>query len=177
MKTDRLILRRFESGDWRDLYDYLSQESVMKYEPYGVFSEEESRREAARRSNDDAFWAVCLTDSGKVIGNIYFQQQEPKAFMTWELGYVFNACYQGKGYATEACRRILQFGFEKLGAHRIIGSCNPENTASWRLLERLGMRREGHFKKPAFFTKTPEGKPLWHDGYQYSILEEEFFSQ
>lgn len=177
METDRLILRRFESEDWRDLYDYLSQEAVVKYEPYGVFTEAESRREATRRSTDDAFWAVCLKENGKVIGNIYFQRQEPQAFMTWELGYVFNGDYQGRGYATEACFEILRYGFYQLSAHRIIGMCNPENIASWRLMERLNMRREGHFIKKAFFSKSPEGNPIWHDAYQYSILEEEFRNQ
>lgn len=174
METERFILRRFAGEDWRDLHEYLSQEIVVKYEPYGVFTEEESKREAARRASDEAFWAVCLKENGKVIGNIYFRQQEPQAYMTWELGYVFNAGYHGKGCATEACRKILQYGFVQLGAHRIIGMCNPDNAASWRLLERLGMKREGHFRKPAFFTKSPEGKPIWHDAYQYSILEEEF---
>lgn len=176
METERLIIRRFFNEDWHDLYEYLSQETVVKYEPYGVFNEEECRREAIRRSNDDAFWAVCLKENNKLIGNIYFNELEPKAFMTWEIGYVFNPVYYGKGYATEACKRILQYGFQQVGAHRIIGMCNPENISSWRLMERLLMRREGHFRKPAFFVKSNEETPLWHDAYQYSILEEEFLT-
>lgn len=177
METDRLIIRRFTGEDWQDLYEYLSQESVVKYEPYGVMNEEECRKEAVRRSQDNAFWAVCLKENDKLIGNIYFQQQEPKDFMTWEIGYVFNPGYYGKGYATEGCQRILKYGFEELGAHRIIGKCNPGNTPSWSLLERLRMRREGHFRKPAFFKRSPEGQPLWHDAYLYSILEEEFLGE
>ena len=54
--------------------------------------------------------------------------------------------------------------------------CNPENTASWKLLERISMRREGHYKKLAYFKKSPNGKPLWHDAYEYAILAEEWFS-
>lgn len=53
--------------------------------------------------------------------------------------------------------------------------CNPENTASWRLLERISMRREGYLKKSVFFKKTIDGKPIWQDTYQYAILAEEFF--
>lgn len=177
LETDRLIIRRFSCDDWEDLYEYLSQESVVKYEPYDACSEEESKEAAIRRSKDDAFFAVCLKENNKLIGNVYFEQQEPKDFLTWEIGYVFNPKYYGKGYATEACRRILKYGFEQLGAHRIIGMCNPENTPSWKLMERLSMRREGFFKKPAFFKKTEEGKPIWHDAYQYSILDEEFLSR
>jgi RimJ/RimL family protein N-acetyltransferase len=176
MKTERLIIRKFSNDDWHDLYEYLSQETVVKYEPYGVLNEEECKQAAIRRSQNDAFWAVCLKENNKLIGNIYFKQLEPEEFMTWEIGYVFNPAYHGKGYATEAGKRILEYGFEQISAHRIIGKCNPENTPSWRLMERLLMRREGHFKKPAFFKKSPEGKPIWHDAYQYSILDEEFLS-
>lgn len=177
LKTDRLIIRRFSCDDWEDLYEYLSLESVVKYEPYDACSREECKEAAIRRSKNDAFWAVCLKENNKLVGNVYFEQQEPKDFLTWEIGYVFNPKYYGKGYATEACRRILKYGFEQLGAHRIIGMCNPENTPSWKLMERLSMRREGYFKKPAFFKKTEEGKPIWHDAYQYSILDEEFLSK
>jgi ribosomal-protein-alanine N-acetyltransferase len=176
LETDKLIIRRFCDDDWKDLYEYLSQETVVIYEPYGVFSEEACKQEAVSRSQNDAFWAVCLKESNKLIGNIYFKQQDPKEFLTWEIGYVFNPTYYGKGYATEASRRILQYGFEQKCAHRIIGKCNPENASSWRLMERLSMKREGYFRKPAFFTKSFDGKPIWHDAYQYSILAEEFFS-
>lgn len=117
-----------------------------------------------------------MKENNKLIGNVYFNQQEPKEFLTWEMGYVFNPSYYGKGYATEACKRVMKYGFEQLGTHRIIGMCSPENTSSWRLMERLLMRREGHFRKPAFFKKSDEGKPIWHDAYQYSILAEEFLS-
>ncbi len=174
IETGRLILRRFHKDDWKDLYDYLSQESVVAYEPYGVFSEEQSRQEAINRSQNEAFLAVCLKEGQKLIGNIYFARQEPEEFMTWEIGYVFHPAYYGKGYATEAGKGVLSYAFEVLGAHRVVAYCNPENTASWRLLERLSMRREGYFKKPAFFVTTDEGKPLWHDAYQYAVLEEEF---
>ncbi|MBZ9626234.1 GNAT family N-acetyltransferase [Clostridium sp. FP2] len=117
-----------------------------------------------------------VKENNKLIGNVYFQQQEPKEFLTWEISYVFNPEYYGKGYATEACKRVLKYGFEQLGSHRVIGKCNPKNTPSWRLSERLLMRRDGYFRKPAFFGKSNQGKPMWHDAYQYSILAEEFLS-
>jgi RimJ/RimL family protein N-acetyltransferase len=103
-ESDRLVLRRFTADDWPDLYEYLSDEEVVRYEPYKVFSEDESRREAVRRSSDEAFWAVCLKDDGKLIGNVYFQKQMPEELMTWEIGFVFNSKYHGRGYALEACR-------------------------------------------------------------------------
>jgi RimJ/RimL family protein N-acetyltransferase len=72
--------------------------------------------------------------------------------------------------------KLLQYAFEQCDAHRIIGRCDPENSASWKLLERLSMRREGHFLQPAFFNKSAEGKPNWHNAYEYAIIDKEWFA-
>lgn len=174
METERLFIRNFKADDWKDLYEYLSQESVVKYEPYYIYNEEECKQEALRRSKQTAFWAVCLKENNKLIGNVYFQQQEPKEFLTWEIGYVFNPAYYGKGYATESCRKILDYGFKQLDARRIIAMCNPKNATSWNLLERLKMRREGHLLKNIFFKYNEERKPIWNDTYEYALLSDEW---
>lgn len=174
METKRLIIRRFCRNDWQDLHEYLSDEKVIEFEPYSVFSQEEVIKEAERRTHDDSFWAVCLKENNKLIGNLYFCQQEPNKFMTWEIGYVFNRLFNGKGYATESALRLLQYGFEECKAHRIVAHCNPKNTSSWRLLERLHMRREGHFIQKAFFKYNEQGNPIWHDAYEYAMLLEEW---
>jgi RimJ/RimL family protein N-acetyltransferase len=171
LQTERLRIRGFLADDWKDLYDYLSDKQVIKYEPYDAFTEEESRREAMKRSKDENFYAVCLKDTDKVIGNLYFSEQE---FGTWELGYVFNANYQGKGYASEAAAALLEDAFRNRGVRRVIAMCNPENAASWRLLERLGMRREGHLLQNIFFRKDEQGNPIWQDTYEYAILSDEW---
>lgn len=167
----RLKIRRFLPEDRQDLFEYLSQPEVVKYEPYEVFTPEQAKREAARRANDASFWAVCLRDSGKLIGNIYLAQQD---FDTWELGYVFNCAYQGKGFAAEAAKALIEDAFANRGARRIVAMCNPLNTASWRLLDRLGMRREGHLIKNIWFFKDESGRPIWQDTYEYAILKEEW---
>lgn len=174
LKTERLIIRRFLPEDWKDLYEYLSKEEVVKFEPYEVFSEEASKAEAIQRSKQDIFWAVCLKENNKLIGNIYFNQQEPNEINTWELGYVFNSAYWGKGYASESCSRILKYGFEQLNVYRVVAMCNPENTASWKLMERLNMRREGQLKKNIFFKRDEAGNPIWNDTYEYAVLAEEW---
>ena len=171
IETQRLLIRPFDPADWEDLHEYLSDGQVVRYEPYGVFTADESRQEAARRSSDPAFWAVCLKDSGKLIGNLYLAGQP---FDAWELGYVFNAKYQGKGYATEAASCLMDHVFSRLGARRVTAMCNPLNTASWRLMERLGMRREGHLIQNVWFKRDEHGAPVWADTYQYAILAEEW---
>ncbi len=174
METERLVIRPLSENDWSDLHDYLSQEQVLKYEPGEVSNEEDCRKIARERVQGDRFGAVCLKETNKMIGHVYFEQKEPAQFKTWMLGYIFNPAFYGNGYATEACQRLLKYGFEELGAHRVMALCNPENAASWRLLERLQMRREGHFKKAAFFRTTENGQPIWHDAYQYAILKDEW---
>jgi RimJ/RimL family protein N-acetyltransferase len=173
METKRLVIRRFKPEDWPDLYEYLSQEATVKHEPYDIFSEEAAKEEAAKRSNDNSFWAVCLQDSGKLIGNIYMNEQD---FDTWELGYVFNMHFLGKGYATEAANAVIHEAINHQNARRIIAFCSPLNKPSWRLLERLGLRREGHLLKNIYFKKDPAGDPIWLDTYEYGILADEWMA-
>ena len=93
---------------------------------------------------------------------------------TREIGYVFaRACWH-KGYATEAARRLMAYAFERLATRRIIALCDTRNAASFALMERLGMRREGEFKKNAGFKTDAHGNTIWTDSYQYAILKEEF---
>lgn len=177
METERLKLRKFRPDDWKDLYEYLSQESVVRFEPYKVFTEEACKEEALYRSTQDAFWAVCLKENDKLIGNVYFEHTSPKQLHTWEIGYVFNPAYYGQGYATESCLKIMQYGFEELNAHRIIAMCDPQNPASWHLLERLQMRREAHHLQGHYFWEDQDGNPIWHDTFVYAMLAEEWFDR
>lgn len=177
LETDRLILREFLPTDWEDLYEYLSLPEVVEYEPYGIQSQEDCIDEAkyrASQGSDNSFFAVCLKENNKVIGQIYFSQEGPKEFRTFEIGYVFNPKFYHKGYATEASKRILEYGFKEKNAHRITAGVNVKNEASWKLLERLSMRREAYMQKNVFFKKDSSGEPIWNDSYQYGILSTEF---
>ncbi|WBW95529.1 GNAT family N-acetyltransferase [Oceanirhabdus sp. W0125-5] len=177
METERLIIRRFKPDDWKDLYEYLSLPEVVEYEPYYTYSEEECKEASKGRAEageKSCFWAVCLKGDNKMIGHIFFAFNEPEEFNTWEIGYVFNPKFYGKGYATEASKRILKYGFEDKGAHRIMAHANVKNIASWKVLERLSLRREGCMLQNVWFKKTPQGEPIWNDSYEYAILEHEW---
>lgn len=169
--TQRVIIRKFEESDWKDLYEYLSDEIVVKYEPYEVYSEEDAKRDAVYRSTNESFYAVCLRETGKLIGNLYLSKGE---FDTWELGYVFNRNYWGKGYAVESAKALVAIAFQQFGARRIVAMCNPLNEHSWKLLERLGMRREGTLLQNIYFKRDSDGNPLWADTYEYGILKSEW---
>lgn len=169
--SERLIIRRFEKNDWKDLFEYLSDEEVVKFEPYDIYSEQQAKEEAINRSNNECFYAVCLKESGKVIGNLYFGKGD---FDTWELGYVFNRKYQGNGYASESSKALIDYAFENLDVRRIIALCSDKNERSWKLLEHLGMRREGLFLQNVAFKTDTNGQLIWFNSYEYAILKSEW---
>ena len=173
IETERLLIRRFLDTDWQDLCEYLSDEGVVRYEPYGVYTKEGCMAECALRAKDPAYWAVCLREGGKLIGNVWLSEAQPE-FSAWELGYVFSAQYQGKGFASESCRAMVSYAFDYLRARRLVAKCDPLNAPSWKLLERLGFRREGHLLKNVFFHRDGQGNPIWKDTYEYALLAEEW---
>ena len=85
-----------------------------------------------------------------------------------EIGFTLSREYQGYGYATEAVSSILNYAFHTFDLHRIIAITDCENIASVALLERLGMRREGHFIQNIWF------KGKWGDEYLYAMLKDEW---
>jgi len=170
LNTERLTIRRFSENDGDDLYEYFSNPNVLKFEPHKPFTKDEVLAEAKWRSNDERFLAVCLR-SGKVIGNLYFSKGD---FETWEVGYVFNDKYWGSGYASESLSALLDYAFVNLNVRRIIAKCDSQNTPSWKLLERVGMRREATMLQNVFFFTDENGAPIWKDTYQYAMLRSEY---
>ena len=110
---------------------------------------------------------MVLKETGQLIGHMVFHPWF--APRTYEIGWVFHPGWHGRGYATEAARALLDYGFRELGLHRIIATCQPENPASYRVMEKIGMRREGHFRKCIY-----RGGETWWDEYFYAILAEEW---
>lgn len=167
LETQRLLLRPFVLSDAEDLHAYLSREQVVRYEPYPPFDYAQAAEEALRRASDPNFHAVVLKVENRVIGNVWFA---PGEWETWELGYVFHDAYWGRGYALEACRAVLADGFANRNVRRVVAMCNPDNAASWRLLERLGFTREGYLRQNVFFRRDDDHQPVWQDTYEYGLM-------
>lgn len=172
--TERLLVRNFKTEDWKDLKGYISNKDAFEFEPRWDSSDEACKKAVEDFSRGDTFLAVQLKETGKMIGHVYFSKEGPDEFMTSELGYIFNPLYWGNGYAVEALKAVIQYAFDELNMHRIIAKTNPDNIKSWKLMERLSMRREGHSLKAVTFKKSIDGKPIWWDEYQYAILKEEW---
>jgi ribosomal-protein-alanine N-acetyltransferase len=173
INTARLSIRPFQEQDYRSLFEYLSDPGVYRFEPGEPISLEKARELARQRAAGTDFWAVILKSIQKMVGHLYFKPIEPTELATWELGYIFNPEFQNEGYATEAADALVRYGFDCLGVHRVIAHCNPDNVASWRVLEKIGMTREGRFRKNIFFLRDADGSPLWVDTFEYAILKED----
>jgi [ribosomal protein S5]-alanine N-acetyltransferase len=173
IETKRLIVRPFSPEDAMDLYEYLSEPVIYTFEPGKPVSIEEAESMARKRSEGNDFLAVELKDKKKMIGHLYFKPAEPLRLLTWELGYIFNPKFQRSGFGSEAAAALTASGFEKFNIHRIMARCNPQNTASWKLLERVGFKREGSFRKFGFVHTDENGAPIWTDAYEYSLLRED----
>lgn len=169
LKTARLIIRNFTQNDHNDLFEYLSDKETYIYEPGEPISLQEAITLCDERSKNDHFLAVQLKDT--VIGHIYFCQIEPQKLMTWEIGYIFNKKFHGNGFATEAVKAVIEYGFYERNVHKIIAHCSPDNVPSWKLLERVNMKREGTLRENIYFNKNEHGIPLWLNTYEYGILK------
>ena len=167
-ETDRLVLRRYQKEDIQDLFEYLSDEEVVKYEPHKPLTFEEAKENLAWRISTDEMIAVELKHSHKMIGNVYLGKRE---FEALEMGYVFNRNYWGHGYAAESCRALIQLAFSH-GIHRIYAECDPDNLSSWKLLEALAFQREAYFRRNVYFWKDEEDRPIWKDTYVYAKLND-----
>lgn len=166
-ETGRLILRRYRESDLQDLYEYLSNPEVVRYEPYKPMNMDEVRDNLAWRISTDEMIAVELKANHKMIGNVYLGKRD---FESLEIGYVFNQKYWGKGFAKESCLALVGRAFS-YGVHRIYAECDPENISSWKLLEALGFEREAHLKQNVYFWKDSENRPVWKDTYIYAKLK------
>ena len=165
-ETNRLVLRRYVESDLNDLYEYLSNANVVKYEPYKPMTMEEVKDNLKWRISTDEMIAVELKAEHKMIGNVYLGKRD---FDSLEIGFVFNEEYWKKGYAKESCEKLMEAAFAR-GVHRIYAECDPANQNSWGLLEAMGFVKEGHLKKNVYFFKDENGQPIWKDTFLYSKL-------
>ena len=169
LETERLRIRPFTPEDWPAVHAYTGDAATMHYMEGRPMDESQTRQFIAENIGEDAkHYAVELRDEGLLIGHLAFHPWW--STHTYEIGWVLHPRYHGQGYATEAAAAMLRHGFETLRLHRVIATCQPENPASWRVMEKLGMRREGHFRKGhALHEET------WWDEYFYAMLEEDWF--
>lgn len=147
LETERLILQTWTMSDADALYEILRDAEVVRYIADGrPFSREKVREfliwaKNYQRENGFCRWKVIEKQSGEIIGSCGFAR--PHGTTEIELGYLFAKKYWGRGLATEAARAATQYGFEKFGFPEIIALTDLENSASRKVLEKIGFVRRG----------------------------------
>ncbi|MFF4772220.1 GNAT family N-acetyltransferase [Microtetraspora fusca] len=175
LETPRLFLRPFTMDDLDELYSFHSRPDVARYLYWDARTRDETGAALEKKigyavlsdDNDTLNMAVELRETGTLIGDLslFWRSREHRQ---GEIGFVFHPAYHGRGFATEASRELLRLAFADLDLHRVYGRCDSRNTASARVMERLGMRREAHLVENEIF------KGEWSDEVIYAMLRREW---
>jgi ribosomal-protein-alanine N-acetyltransferase len=177
LTTERLILREFDEDDWPDVLAYQTDPLYLRYYEWTERTPEAvqefvhmflaQQREQPRTKFQ---LAVVLKSTGQLIGTCGIRMERADAHEA-DIGYELSPLHWGHGYATEAARAIVEFGFGELGLHRIWSWCIADNAGSARVLKRLGMRLEGRLREKEYF------KGRWWDTLLFAILDCEWRAQ
>ena len=147
LETRRLVLREFQLEDLSQLAPILANPQVMKFSPTGILSVEQTRIKvnsfiASYKKYGFGKWAIVLKDCNKLIGYCGIAVEQVDNVYEPEIGYRLAPEFWGRGLATEAASATIQYGFGQLKFPYILGIVEPANTASVRVLEKLGMSSE-----------------------------------
>ena len=174
LRSPRLLLRRLQESDLPSFCAYRSDPQVARYQDWESWSEEEGRRfiegQMTLHPDVQGTWfqmAIELVEVGKIIGDCGLHTLADRPGQV-EIGITMACEHQCKGYATESVNCLLGYVFGKIAKHRVIAVADTRNTPAVGLLERVGMRREGHFIQNIWF------KGEWGDEYLYALLEQEW---
>jgi len=174
---ERLLIRQFEWQDVEAFYRYRVNPTISQFQSWENYTlreaEEFVKEQMDQIPNQPGTWfqyAIALTESNKLIGDcaIHTLEAEPRIV---ELGFTLAPEHQGMGYMFEALNALFHYVFVTLNKHKVIAFTNVQNEKSIRVLERLGMRREGHL------LQNYMSKGIWVDEYQYAMLQSEWLSK
>ena len=175
IETARLLLRPYREADIHVLHDIQSRPEVVRYlywEPRTRKQVEKVIRESSDQIDGEGgalTLAIQPRGSDTMVGDVVLMYHS-EVHRQGEIGFVLHPDHQGHGYATEAARAMMRLGFEQLGLHRIAGRLEARNSASAAVLERLGMRLEGHLRENEWV------KGEWQSELVYAMLATEWAS-
>jgi RimJ/RimL family protein N-acetyltransferase len=174
--TEHLALRDLEVSDAQRIFEYRSRPNVSRFQSWGTQSADDIRSYLRELSKTEpgrpGSWyqiGIILRSSGELIGDCGFQVLETEPRQA-EVGIALATEFQGRGYANETLRAVLDYLFVALGKDRVFGSVDPRNIRSVRLLQRVGMQKEAHRVKSLWF------KGEWVDDAIYAITASEWKS-
>lgn len=164
IETARMVIREFVIEDLNDLHDILGDDETMKNcEPAYTIEKTSDFLQKFCMDKKGAIAAVHK-DTNKVIGYILFNNFEDGAY---EIGWIFNKSYWGKGYAFESCNAVIDYAFSSMNAHKIFAE-TIDGIKSVNLMKKLGMKLEGIQR-----SQTRDNLGNWADVYFYGILADD----
>jgi RimJ/RimL family protein N-acetyltransferase len=175
LQTERLLLRPFAATDFDALRTIHSNADVARYLYWDPRTAAEVREVLDRKvrstaivaEGDNLSLAAVLRETGELIGDcsLHWVSAEHRQA---EIGFIFHPAHHGHGFATEAAAALLALAFDELAVHRVIGRLEARNTASARVLQRLGMRKEAHLIENEYV------KGEWQSEIVYALLDHEW---
>lgn len=172
IKTGRLLLRRFTEDDLPDVLAFLAHPSVARATPEIEATEGGVSKYIAMQNSYEPFeldrcfdLAIEQQIDGRVIGLLTLVRREHQL---GEIGYALGIDFRSRGYATEAAEGLMAYAFSVLGLHRIQAETSSDNLDSYKVMERLGMQREGRLREAIW----QDGQ--WFDKLYYGLLQEEW---
>lgn len=175
LRTPRLAIRPATAADTEATWSFRRLDSVSQWLTRAPRTVDEHRTQFEDAASLRKTLVIEL--DGLVIGDLMLAIEDAwsQAEITGgeqlhaELGWVLHPNYTGHGYATESVRAVLRVCFEDLGLRRVTADCFADNESSWRLMERVGMRREGHAVRDALHRSGQ-----WMDTFTYALLDDEW---
>lgn len=174
LETERLLLRPLSAADLKHMQRYSVREDFYRYLPLAVPTADsvadylDSLLAGDASANRHEFqFAIEPKAVGHIAGSIRIRIRDA-ASAEADVGYGLDSRFGGRGFATEALRAVLRFGFEALRMQRIQATTDIRNEGSWRLLERTGFRREGLMRDHMCVRGT------WRDSWLYALPEAEW---
>lgn len=175
IETERLVLRPFKKSDLDEVATYLTLPEIQRYLDWKARDKEEARtaieamirEQRMHRPGDAISLAIVRKGDDRLIGHISLRWVDATAGQA-EIRFIVSPDARHHGYAREAARAVLDLGFDGLGMHRVFARCSARNEASAKLLKRLGMRLEAHYREHALF----QGE--WDEELHFAILDREW---
>lgn len=163
LKTERLLIRNYEERDLQDFHEIFSNPAVMAHcEP--PYDRKASVRTLGYFIDNPIAFAVVEAQSGKMIGHALFKQMPGEEEGVYEIGWIYNERFWRRGYAYEASRALIEYGFGELSVHKFVAeTIDPEKSVP--LMNKLGMKEEGVLRQ-----QTRDNFGQWADLYWYGLL-------